>query len=244
MIIDGTKQVALDAAVLNYTLRHSSAAADPHLRACRDETLAALPDRAVMQIDPLQAAFMTCIASLAAAGNDRPTAVEVGTFTGYSAIAIAKGLGTAGRILCFDSSERFTDIAKRHWSDAGLHDRIALTLGDARDTLAPTLDANGLTASARRIDLAFIDADKPAYAEYFETLLPCMRRNGLILFDNTLWNGDVVDADAAHADPHKVDAERDALHALNERLTADPRVETCVLPFADGITIARVLASA
>jgi caffeoyl-CoA O-methyltransferase len=151
--------------------------------------------------------------------------VEVGTFTGYSSLCIARGLVDGGSLLCCDVSEEWTAIAKRAWERAGLTDRIQLRLDPAIKTLRslPT-DAD--------IDLVFIDADKPGYISYWDELVPRVRQGGVLLADNVLWSGDIVEDSID--DPNAV-----ALRAFNDRVAADHRVEVVVLPAFDGLTIAR-----
>jgi caffeoyl-CoA O-methyltransferase len=175
----------------------------------------------MMQIAVEQGAFLTLLARLLEARF----IVEVGTFTGYSAISLARGLAPGGRLLCCDVSEEWTTIARRYWERAGLGDRIELRLGPALDTL------RALPPSPA-IDLAFVDADKTSYAAYYEELLARLRPNGLIVFDNVLWSGSV-------ADPDKNDESTTALRALNDALAADPRIDAVMLPVADGLFLVR-----
>jgi caffeoyl-CoA O-methyltransferase len=182
-----------------------------------DET-AGLGAIAGMQIAPEQGAFMTILTR--AIGAKR--AVEVGTFTGYSALAIARGLPDDGHLLCCDVSEEWTAIGRRHWDAAGVGAKIELRLGPAVETLASLPEDES-------IDLAFIDADKPNYPNYYEALLPRLRTNGLILVDNVLWGGRIVDADG--------DENTKALQAFNDLVAADDRVDAVMLPISDGLTI-------
>jgi caffeoyl-CoA O-methyltransferase len=182
-----------------------------------DET-AELP-MAGMQISPEQGAFMTMITRLIGARR----AVEVGTFTGYSALAIARGLPADGRLLCCDVSEEWTAIARRAWARAGVDDKIRLELAPAIETLRAL-------PTDEEIDLAFIDADKPSYAAYYEELLARLRPNGLIMVDNTLWGGRIIDAEAA--DDNTV-----ALRAFNDMVAADTRVDVAQLTLGDGLTM-------
>jgi caffeoyl-CoA O-methyltransferase len=152
-------------------------------------------------------------------------AVEVGTFTGYSSICIARGLATGGRLLCCDVSEEWTAIARDHWDRAGVAERIDLRIAPAIETL------RALPADPP-IDLAFIDADKPGYVEYYEEIVARLRPGGVVLLDNVLWSGVV-------ADPTNTDENTVAIRAVNDRVAADDRVEAVVLPIADGLTIAR-----
>jgi caffeoyl-CoA O-methyltransferase len=174
---------------------------------------------ATMQIAPEQGAFMQLLTR--ALGVRR--AIEIGTFTGYSALCIARGLPADGSLLCLDRSEEWTAVARRFWSRAGLGERIELRLGDALPTLRSLPEEP-------TFDFAFIDADKTGYATYVEELYPRMTPDGIVLLDNTLWSGKVLDP--ATDDDH-------ALVALNAALAADPRWETVLLPLADGLTMLR-----
>ena len=177
-----------------------------------------------MQIAPDQATFLRIL--VAATGARR--AVEVGTFTGYSALAIARGLPPDGHLLCLDVSEEWTAIARRFWKKAGVADRIELRLGPAAETLRsfpeePTWD------------FAFVDADKQGYPVYWEELLRRLRPGGLVAVDNVLWEGEVVQ-------PDKRGPDVEAIRKFNELVVADERVESVMLPVADGLTLARKLA--
>jgi caffeoyl-CoA O-methyltransferase len=183
-----------------------------------DETHRRVSDRAMMQIAPEQGAFMTLLTRVLQVR----TAVEVGTFTGYSALAIAKGLAPGGRLLCCDVSEEWTSIGRPFWEAAGVADRIDLRIAPALETLrALPLEPH--------IDLAFIDADKPNYGNYYEEILPRLSAHGVILVDNVLWSGAVVDADAT-------DQNVLAIRAFNAMVAADPRVDAAMLPISDGLT--------
>jgi caffeoyl-CoA O-methyltransferase len=188
-------------------------------RALIDET-AQLPN-AMMQISPEQGAFMTLLTRAVGARQ----AVEVGTFTGYSALSIARGLPDDGHLLCCDVSEEWTNVARQAWVDAGVASKIELVLAPAADTLRALPDEE-------YVDLAFIDADKPAYPVYYEELLKRLRPNGLIMVDNTLWGGSIVD-DA------KDDESTVALRAFNDMVAADDRVDTALLTLGDGLTLLR-----
>ncbi|MGH9024645.1 MAG: O-methyltransferase, partial [Acidimicrobiia bacterium] len=152
-------------------------------------------------------------------------AVEVGTFTGYSALCIARGLPADGRLLCCDVSEEWTSVGKRAWKRAGIADKIELRIAPAIDTLR-SLPSDPV------VDLAFIDADKPSYRAYLEELMPRLRPNGVILVDNTLWGGSV-------ADPAVTDDNTEAIRAFNAAVAADRRVDCVLLPVADGLTLLR-----
>jgi caffeoyl-CoA O-methyltransferase len=176
---------------------------------------------AMMQISPEQGAFMTLL--VRALGVRQ--AVEVGTFTGYSALAIARGLPDDGHLLCCDVSEEWTSVGRRAWAEAGVDDRIELVIAPAADTLRALPDEE-------YIDLAFIDADKPSYATYYEELLRRLTPNGLILVDNTLWSGAIVD-------PKVHDESTVALRAFNDMVAADDRVDSALLTIGDGLTLLR-----
>jgi predicted O-methyltransferase YrrM len=215
-----TKYVALNDALYAYIVRHRSGAIDPVLDELRRET-ESLGDLAKMLISPEQGDFLTILTRLL--GVHR--AVEIGTFTGYSSICIARGLAHHGRLFCFDINAEWAAIARRYWEKDGVSDRINLQLGDAKEAL-PAWEPSG------PIDLAFIDADKPGYDAYFEMLLPKMRSNGLFIFDNMVWGGRVIEQPLT--DPDGV-----AIDRLNAKLADDPRVETVLLPVADGLHFAR-----
>ena len=174
---------------------------------------------ATMQIGPEQGAFMQL--RTRALGVRR--AIEIGTFTGLSALYVARGLPDDGSLLCLDVNEDWTAVAQRYWARAGLSDRIELRLGRAIDTL------RGLPAEPT-FDLAFVDADKTGYAAYLEELHPRLTDNAVVLVDNTLWSGRVLEP---HSDDDRAIAE------LNASLVADPRWETVLLPIADGLTMLR-----
>jgi len=155
-------------------------------------------------------------------------ALEIGTFTGYSALAVAQALPADGRLICCDVSEEWTDVARRYWNEAGLTKKIELRLGPALDTLAALLRAGG----AGSFDFAFIDADKSNYDAYYEACLQLVRAGGLIALDNMLWGGEVADPDAH-------DRDTDALRALNAKMRDDARVDACLLTVGDGVMLAR-----
>ena len=186
-----------------------------------DET-ANLGAVSMMQIAPEQGTFLTLMTALVGAAF----AVEIGTFTGYSALSIARGLVPGGRLLCCDISEEWTSIGTKHWANAGVLDRIDLRIAPALDTLR-SLPADSV------IDLVFIDADKPNYANYFDAVLPLVRQNGLIMVDNVLWSGNVVNAEAN-------DENTVAIRAFNDKVAADDRVEAAMIPLSDGLTLLRV----
>jgi caffeoyl-CoA O-methyltransferase len=204
-----------------YLVAHGSTP-DPLTAELMAETLSALPRESGMQVAPEQAAFLTFLTRLLNVRN----AVEVGTFTGLSSLSIARGLAPGGKLVCFDISDEYTSLARRYWERAGVADRIELRIGPAAQTLA------GLPEEPY-LDLAFIDADKENYATYWSLLVPRMRSGGLIAVDNVLWHGRVLT-------PAVDDLATQAIIAFNEMVLTDERVETVMLPLADGVTLARV----
>ena len=206
--------------VRDYAVGHGSWPPDAVVEELRAQT-AALGDPAGMQIGNDQGQFLTMLARLVGARR----AVEVGTFTGYSSLCIARGLADGGRLLCCDVSEEWTAIGRQAWDRAGVGDRIELRIGPALETLR-TLPSDP------EIDLVFIDADKPNYAGYWAELVPRVRPGGLLLADNVLWSGEIVDESATGANV-------DALRQFNDMVAADDRVDVVVLTAFDGLTIAR-----
>ena len=194
----------------------------PLLRELREET-AALP-MAMMQIGPEQGQFMRLLIELIGARR----AVEVGTFTGYSALCVAEAMGPQGRLVACDVSEEYTAIARRYWARAGVADRIDLRLGPG----VATLDKMLADGAAGTIDFVFIDANKPDYDAYYERALKLLRPAGLIAIDNVLWGGSVVD-------PAVDDEDTSAIRALNRKLATDERVSLSLVPIGDGLTLAR-----
>lgn len=177
-----------------------------------------------MQIAPEQGQFMALLVRLIGARR----ILEVGTFTGYSALAMALALPADGRVLALDVSEEWTSVARRYWQRAGVAGRIDLRLGPALQTLDGLIGAD----EGGSFDFAFIDADKENYAGYYERALTLLRPGGLVCVDNTLWGGSVVD-------PNKTDADTLAIRAFNAALHADGRVELSLVPIGDGLTLAR-----
>ena len=168
---------------------------------------------------PDQAALLTILARML----DAKTAVEVGTFTGYGAICIARGLAPGGRLTCFEVSEEFAAIARRNLDAAGLMDRVSITLGPAAEHLAELPEEP-------HIDLAYVDADKTAYPAYYDALVPRLRPGGVLVLDNTLLGQRVLAPE---------DERAQTMAALNERIAADDRVESVLLGLSDGVTLAR-----
>ena len=214
------KFITLDNQLYDYMIAHGNNG-DPLLGELMQETRQKLGRRAGMQIAPEQGTFMNLLAR--AVGARR--AIEIGTFTGYSAICVARALPSDGSLLCCDVNEEWTAIARRYWERAGLAAKITLKL-------APALDTLRALPAGETFDFAFIDADKTNYREYYEQVLLRMRAGGLILVDNVLWSGAVLN------EKDQTDDTR-ALRAFNEFAAADRRVELVMLPVSDGLTIAR-----
>ncbi len=191
------------------------------LRRLRRET--ASHPMARMQIAPEQGQFMALLVRLLGARR----ALEVGVFTGYSALAVALALPPDGTLTACDVSEDYTAVARRYWQEAGVAGKIDLRIAPALETLEALL-AEG---QAGTFDFAFIDADKESYDAYYERALRLLRAGGLILFDNVLWSGRVAEADAQ-------DADTQALRTLNRKLHHDERIHLSLLPLADGLTLA------
>ena len=215
------KSIGLSDELHSYLVAHNGTP-DPIVADLIVETQAVLPAEAGMQIAPEQAPFLTFLARLLGATQ----ALEIGTFTGLSALSIARGLAPGGRLLCCDVSEEFTSIARRAWARAGVADRVELRIGPAAQTLA-TLPAEPY------LDLAFIDADKAGYPVYWAEIVPRMRPGGVIVVDNVLQGGRIIDPGTS--------AGALAMVAFNDLVLADDRVESVMLPVADGLTLARRL---
>lgn len=215
------KSIGLDDRLYEYLTSVSLREADV-LRELREET--ATLSNAGMQIAPDQGQFMALLAKLAGAAK----ALEIGVFTGYSALSVALALPVNGQITAFDINPEWTAIARRYWEKAGVADKIGLRLEPALAGLDALL-ADG--QSAGTYDLAFIDADKENYDGYYERALALLKPGGLLLIDNVLWGGRVADAAAD-------DGDTAAIRALNLKIHADIRVDISLLPVADGLTLA------
>ena len=216
---DRPKSFHVSAEVHAYLVQHGTPP-DEIQRALIEETQK-LGGISMMQIAPEQGAFMTLLAR--AIGTRY--ALEVGTFTGYSALCIARALPDAGRLICCDVSEEWTTIAQRYWEKAGVSEKIDLRI-------APALDTLRALPQQPQLDFAFIDADKPGYIAYYEEIQKRLRPGGLILVDNVLWLGRVVDANAN-------DEQTLAIRDFNNHVARDSRVECVMLPVSDGLTLLR-----
>ena len=206
---------------LNAYLTAHSSPPDAVLRELANETADLFPNETGLQIAPEQGTFMTLVTQLAGARS----AIEIGTFTGYSSICIARGLTPDGTLLCCDLNEEWTSIARKYWEKAGLADRIELRLGPAMATLLSLPDEE-------LFDLAFIDADKSGYLGYWRQVVPRIRPGGLIMVDNTFSHGRVIDA--GNDSPAVI-----AIRDFNDHAAADDRVDLVMVPIGDGLTVAR-----
>ena len=217
-----TRSQFIDAVIDDYAAAHSTPP-DPHQLELQRITQEKTGRAAGMQIGDDQAVLMEMLVRAMAATR----AVEIGTFTGYSALAVARGLGPGGRLLCCDVSQEWTTIARAAWHEAGVADRIELRLGPGLETLRAL-------PPGEQFDFAFIDADKTGYAQYYEEVLIRLRPGGLILLDNTLQDGRVV-ADLAD------DQDVAAIRSVNDAIAADPRVKVVLIPIGDGVSIVQKL---
>jgi caffeoyl-CoA O-methyltransferase len=215
------KGIAITPELREYLLAHSLPRSDVH-RELVEATRAALGDLSVMQIAEEQGPFLTFLARLVGARR----AVEVGTFTGLSALSIAEGLTDDGRLTCFDVNEEYVAVGRPFWERAGVADRIEVVIGPAAGTLAEFRPDGP-------VDLAFVDADKTGYPRYFELLVRMVRPGGLIVFDNALYFGAVLDGDATDADVR-------AIREVNALVAVDERVDPVLLNVGDGLLLARV----
>ena len=210
----------LSAELHDYLVAHSSAP-DDVLSQLAAETASRFPSAAGMQIGPEQGTFMTLLTQFVGASR----ALEIGTFTGYSAICMARGLANGGKLTCCDVSEEWTSVARKYWELAGLADRIELFLRPAVETLREM-------PATEMFDIAFIDADKTGYVSYWDEVVPRIRPGGAILVDNTLSHGQVIDPDATAENVL-------GIRAFNDHAAADDRVVLVLLPIGDGLTLAR-----
>ncbi len=216
---DAIKSLGLEPALHTYLVEHGTP--PDAIQEELIETTRQLGGVSRMQIAPEQGAFMTLM--VRALGVKR--AIEIGTFTGYSALCIARGLPDDGQLLCCDVSDEWTAVGRQAWEKAGVADRISLRIGPAAETLASLPEQE-------TFDLAFIDADKTGYAGYVDALHPRLRTGGLILVDNVLWHGAVIREDAQ--DPDTL-----AIRAFNDRCRDDERFDCAMIPVSDGLTLLR-----
>ena len=216
-----TRTIALDDRLYSYLLDNSLRETDIQQQ-LRRETMQL--EMASMQIAPEQGQFMALLVELMGAKR----IVEVGTFTGYSALCMAQAMPKSGRLVCCDINPEWTAIGERYWRLAGVADRIDLRIAPALETLEKLIKQGG----ADTFDMMFIDADKTSYPDYYELGLNLVRRGGLLMFDNTLWGGSV-------ADPGEQDEDTVAIRELNCVLHGDKRVTLSLLPLGDGLTLAR-----
>lgn len=215
------KYIRLDDALCSYVREHRSGSADPVWRDLRAETMRLGPVSEMMIPEEEGALLSFLVGALRVR-----RAIEIGTFTGASSLAIARGLSPGGTLLCLDRNEEWTRIARGFWERAGVHDRIELRLG-------PALDRLEAIEGKPNFDFAFVDADKIGYDAYYEALLPRMRSGGVLLFDNMLREGRVLEGDRPE------DPDTRAIRTLNDKLREDPRIEGLLLPVADGIYLCR-----
>jgi caffeoyl-CoA O-methyltransferase len=214
------RTLTLDDALYDYLLAHT-VREHPSQAALREST--ASHPHASMQISPEQGQFMQLLVRLIGARRT----IEIGTFTGYSALSVALALPADGRILACDISDEYTRVARPYWRQAGVEHKIDLRIAPALETL----DACLARGEAGAYDFAFIDADKPGYDAYYERCLQLLRPGGLAAIDNVLWSGRV-------AHPAE-DASTQALQALNDKLFNDERIDLSMVPIGDGLTLAR-----
>jgi caffeoyl-CoA O-methyltransferase len=205
---------------LNAYLTAHSTPPDAVLRELATETAELYPNEVGLQVAPELGTLLTLLTRLARAR----TAIEVGTFTGYSSICLARGLADGGRLLCCDVSPEWTSVARKYWEQAGLADRIELRLGSALETIRALPEHE-------QFDVAFIDADKLSYPQYWTELVPRVRPGGAIMVDNTFSHGRVLDA--GNDNPSVI-----AVRAMNDLAAADDRVELVMVPIGDGLTVA------
>lgn len=207
--------------LFDYVVEHCNPGADPIADELAATTQERFGDLARMNIGQDQGQLLMWLVQLLGAG----TVVEVGTFTGMSALWLARGLPEGGRLVCFDISDEFTSVGRPFWERAGVADRIEVRLGDAAERLAELPDD-------AEVDFAFVDADKAGYQRYLDLLLPRLRQGGMLAFDNTLWRGQVLDAADDSADTV-------ALRAFNDGLAHRDDVDVLMLTVGDGVTLVR-----
>ncbi|EEF59864.1 O-methyltransferase [Pedosphaera parvula] len=220
----GLKYVPLNEKLYTYLIDARSREGDAVLNALRAETQKKFEADSHMSIGRDQGSFMTMLVAAIGAKH----AIEIGTFTGYSSICIARGLPERGKLLCLDASEEWTNVARKYWKKAGVDKKIELRLGPGADSLKKL-------EPGIKFDFAFFDADKPGYDTYYELVLPRMRSGGLILFDNMLWGGRLgTKRRIKHPNGKAIDK-------LNRKLAKDKRVQSVLLSIGDGVHMCRVL---
>ncbi len=214
------RTLSINDTIYHYLLEHSLRES-AILRQLRAET--ANHEMARMQISPEQGQFLNLLVKILGAQQT----IEVGVFTGYSALCVAEALPADGRLVACDVNKEWTDIARRYWKQAGVNQKIELLLAPADKTLQKLIDKG----NANSFDFAFIDADKTNYFKYYEQCLKLIRRGGIIAIDNTLWGGDV-------ANPDINDDDTRAIREFNDALHSDSRVDISLVPIGDGLTLA------
>ncbi len=214
------RTLSINDTIYDYLLAHSLRESDV-LQQLREETAGL--EMARMQISPEQGQFLNLLVKILGAKQT----IEVGVFTGYSALCVADALPADGRLVACDVNKEWTDIAQRYWQQAGVNKKIELLLAPADKSLQKLID-NG---NANGFDFAFIDADKGNYFKYFEQCLKLIRRGGIIAVDNTLWGGDV-------ANPEVNDDDTRSIREFNDALHSDSRVDISLVPIGDGLTLA------
>jgi caffeoyl-CoA O-methyltransferase len=216
-----SKFTPLNEELYEYIVAQRSNSSDPVLDKLRAETETLGDDLKQMQIGADQGAVFTILVAALGVKN----ALEIGTFTGFSSTCIARGLPADGKLICLDQSEEWTNMARRVWKEAGVDSKIELRLGDAHENVKNVKGP---------LDFVFIDADKTGYDHYYETILPQVRQNGVIVFDNMLRGGRVINPDLENENDVSV-------VALNQKLANDNRVQCALVPIADGLQICRKL---
>jgi predicted O-methyltransferase YrrM len=215
-----SQSIGLDNTLYEYLLS-VSLREHPVLTALRQRT--ASLDMAQMQVSPEQGQFMALLMKLTGAKK----ALEVGVFTGYSALSVALALPPEGRLVACDVSQEYTAIARQYWQEAGVSDKIDLRIAAAEDTLQQLIESG----EADTFDFAFIDANKSSYDTYYEQALVLVKAGGVIAIDNVLWYGRV-------ADPDVTDTRTQKIRALNQKLHADQRIDLSLIPIGDGLSLA------
>ncbi len=221
-----TSHITLTPQVLDYVQTFGSGM-DPLLQELIEETQKL--QQARMQLAPQQGNLLKMFAHITQAKR----IIEVGTFTGYSSICLARGLLDDGQLICLDTSEEWTRIAKKYWERANLSSKITLILGSGEESFKNILDHGHQDQSwVNTVDIVFVDANKSSYDTYYEYALEALRPDGVAIFDNVLWGGDVANADTS--DPISI-----AIHKLNVKISKDPRVSCSIIPLGDGLMVAR-----